>query len=92
MRFLGHDTMATNLRPHRLDEVFNSGTFYRAEDCVMPHSKEPAMRLPNNWHRRVRSAIVHAASMATIAFTHALARVANNPDAQLRAQAEIDRL
>jgi putative transposase len=30
--------------------------------------------------------------MATIAFTHALARVANNPDAQIRAQVEIDRL
>jgi hypothetical protein len=30
--------------------------------------------------------------MATIAFTHALARVANDPDAQIRAQEEIDRL
>jgi putative transposase len=30
--------------------------------------------------------------MATISFTHALARVANNPDAQVRAQVEIDRL
>ena len=58
----------------------------------MSTSKGPAVRLPNNWPRRVRSAIVHAASMATIAFTHALARVANNPDAQIRAQAEIARL
>ncbi len=55
-------------------------------------SVTPSMRLPTNWHRHVRSAIVHAASMATIAFTHALARVANNPDAQIRAKAEIDRL
>jgi len=30
--------------------------------------------------------------MATIAFTHAVARAANHPDAQVRAQAEIDRL
>ena len=58
----------------------------------MPSSKEHPLRLPKNWHRHVRSAIVHAASMATIAFTHALARVANNPDAQVQAQAEIDRL
>ena len=48
--------------------------------------------LPRHWSRHVRSAIVHAASMATIAFTHALARAANNPDAQVRAQAELDRL
>ena len=58
----------------------------------MSTSKAPAVRLPNNWPRHVRSAIVHAVSMATIAFTHALARVANDPDAQIRAQAEIDRL
>ena len=50
------------------------------------------VRLPAVWPRFVRSAIIHAVSMATIAFTHALARVANNPDAQIRAQAEIDRL
>jgi len=49
-------------------------------------------RLPKNWGRRVRSAVVHAVSMATIAFTHALARVANDPDAQVRAEVEIDRL
>lgn len=48
--------------------------------------------LPQHWSRHVRSAIVQAISMATIAFTHALARVANDPDAQIRAQAEIDRL
>ena len=58
----------------------------------MSTSKGPAVRLPNNWPRHVRSAIIHAVSMATIAFTHALARAANNPDAQIRAQAEIDRL
>ncbi len=40
----------------------------------------------------MRSAIIHTVSMATIAFTHALARVANNPDAQIRAQAEIAQL
>ena len=49
-------------------------------------------RLPKHWSRHIRSAIVHATSMATIAFTHALARAANHPDAQLRARAEIDRV
>jgi len=49
-------------------------------------------RLPKHWSRHIRSAIVHATSMATIAFTHALARAANHPDAQLRARAEIDGL
>jgi putative transposase len=58
----------------------------------MPLSNEPAMRLPAHWPRHVRSAIVHAVSMATIALTHALARAANHPDGQIRAQAEIDRL
>ena len=55
-------------------------------------SVTPRLRLPKNWHRHVRSAIVHAVSMATIAFTQALARVANDPDAQVRAEVEIDRL
>lgn len=55
-------------------------------------SAKPKLRLPKNWHRHVRSAIIHAVSMATIEFTRALARVANNPDAQVRAQVEIDRL
>ncbi len=58
----------------------------------MPSSKDLAMRLPDHWPRQVRSAIVHTISMATVGFTHAMARVANNPDAQIRAQAEIDRL
>ena len=58
----------------------------------MPSSKEPSLRLPEHWSRHLRSAIVHAASLATIAFTRALARVANNPDVQIRAQGEIDRL
>ena len=52
----------------------------------------PNLRLPKNWHRQVRSAIVHGVSMATIAFTHAVARAADSPDTQIRAQAEIDRL
>jgi transposase InsO family protein len=58
----------------------------------MSPSSSQTIPLPKGWSRHVRSAIVHAVSMATIAFTHALARVANNPDAQIRAQVEIDRL
>ena len=55
-------------------------------------SRDTQLPLPSHWHRHVRSAIVHAASMAAIAFTHAVARVANHPDARIRVQAEIDRL
>ena len=55
-------------------------------------SSDRRIPLPRHWSRRVRSAIVHAASMATIAFTHAVARAANHPDARIRAQAEIVRL
>ena len=58
----------------------------------MSPSSSQTIPLPRGWHRRVRSAIVHTISMATIAFTHALARAANHPDAQVRAQADIDRL
>jgi len=55
-------------------------------------SRDPRIKLPEHRSRHIRSAIVHAVSMTTIAFTHALARVANDPDAQIRAEAEIDRL
>jgi hypothetical protein len=58
----------------------------------MSPSASQAVPLPKGWSRHVRSSIIHAVSMATIAFTHALARVANDPDAQIRAQEEIDRL
>ncbi len=34
------------------------------------------LSLPKDWPDRVRSAIVHTVSIATVAFTHALARVA----------------
>ncbi len=54
--------------------------------------KSQGIPLLKGWSRHIRSAIVHAESMATIAFTRALARAANNADAQIRAQAEIDRL
>lgn len=39
--------------------------------------RAPGIRPPEHWSRRVRSAIVRAASMATIAFARALARAAN---------------
>ena len=48
--------------------------------------------LPRHWLGRVRSAIVHAVSMASIAFTITQARVAKHVDARVRAQSEIDRL
>jgi len=58
----------------------------------MSPSPSQTIHLPKAWSRHVRSAIVHAVSMATIAFTHAVARAADSPDTQIRAQAEIDRL
>ena len=58
----------------------------------MSASSSQTITLPKGWPRLVRSAIVHAASMAAIAFTHAVARAANHPDARIRAQAEIVRL
>ncbi len=58
----------------------------------MSPSSSQTIPLPKGWSRHVRSAIIHAASMATIAFTHAVACAANHSDARIRAQAEIDRL
>ena len=50
------------------------------------------MLLPNRWPRYVRSAIVHAVSMAHVAFTAIQARAENHFDARTRLQATNDRL
>jgi transcriptional regulator with XRE-family HTH domain len=46
--------------------------------------------LPRHWPRRVRSAIVHAVSMADVAFTATRANVENHFDERIRVQAEND--
>ena len=53
---------------------------------------EPALRLPKHWPRRVRSAVVHAVSMANVAFTAARSHAEHQFDVRARRQAENDRL
>jgi hypothetical protein len=48
--------------------------------------------LPKHWPRRVRSAIVHAISMANVAFTASQARVEKHFLARTHLQATNDRL
>ena len=50
------------------------------------------LRLPNHWPRHVRSAVVHALSMARVAFTATQARAENHFDARTRFQGTNDRL
>jgi transcriptional regulator with XRE-family HTH domain len=46
--------------------------------------------LPRGWSRHVRSAIVHAVSMASVVFTATCARSANDPNGQIPQQVELD--
>ena len=50
----------------------------------------PGIPLPAHWPRRVRSAIVHAVSMANVVFTATRARAAKDPDGQIPLRAELD--
>jgi len=50
------------------------------------------VQLPKRWPRHVRSAIVHAVSMASLAFTASQARAENHSCARTRLQATSDRL
>ena len=52
--------------------------------------QDQTLRLPAAWPRHVRSAIVHAVSMANVAFTATRARAANHFNARVRLQAELD--
>jgi hypothetical protein len=49
------------------------------------------VRLPKHWPRRVRSAVVHAVSMASVAFTATQARAENHFRARTRLQATNNR-
>jgi len=55
-------------------------------------SIERRIPLPQHWPRRVRSAVVHAVSMANTAFTVTLSHAENHFNARVRLQAENDRL
>lgn len=46
--------------------------------------------VPRRWSRHVRSAIVHAVSMANVAFTATRARAARHFNVRVRLQAELD--
>ena len=50
------------------------------------------LRLPENWPRQVRSAVVHAVSMAHTAFSTACGRVEHRFDELVRLRADNDRL
>jgi len=52
----------------------------------------PALSLPKSWSRRVRSAVLHAISLARFAVTHGRAHAAGSRKARFRQQAGIDRL
>ena len=56
----------------------------------MSPSTSHAIPLPKGWPRRVRSAIVHATSMANVAFNVARAHADNQYDARIRLQAQLD--
>ena len=58
----------------------------------MRPSTEPKLRLPKHWPRRVRSAVVHAVSMASVAFTATRVQAENQFNRGTRVQSEIDRL
>jgi hypothetical protein len=59
----------------------------------MPASHDRVIRfLPKGWPRRVRSAAVHAVSMANVVFTVTRSRAENHFNARVRLQAENDRL
>ena len=51
-----------------------------------------SLPLPRGWHRRVRSAAVHAISLANLAFTKTLSWAADGLNPRLRLQAELERL
>jgi len=55
-------------------------------------SIERRIPLPQHWPRRVRSAVVHAVSMANTAFTVTRSHAENHFNARVRLQAENDRL
>ena len=46
--------------------------------------------LPDGWPRRVRSAVVHAISLAQTSMTHARSVAANSINARIRLKLEID--
>ena len=52
----------------------------------------PRIPLPNGWSRRVRSAVIHAISLAHFSLTSTRSQAANSWNARIRLKAENDRL
>jgi len=57
---------------------------------MIPTGSQRGTPLPSHWPCRVRSAIVHAVSMANVAFTIVRAHAERHFDARVRLQAELD--
>ena len=67
--------------------------FLADPEATMPGaSPMPSIPLPKNWPRQVRSAIVHAISMAGTAFSLGRSRTQLSFDARVRLQTDIERL
>ena len=54
--------------------------------------RSASIPLPQGWSRHVRSAVVHAVSMANVAFIASRSRAEHQFDARARLQADVDRL
>ena len=59
----------------------------------MPHDhRGPSVRLPRNWHRHVRSSVLHVISLAQFVVVHTRGWAVNSINARIRLKAEADRL
>ncbi len=55
-------------------------------------TRAPRIPLPNGWSQRVRSAVIHAISLAHFSLTSTRSWAANSWNARIRLKAENDRL
>ncbi len=55
-------------------------------------TRAPRIPLPNGWSQRVRSAVIHAISLAHFSLTSTCSWAANSWNARIRLKAENDRL
>jgi len=59
---------------------------------MQDNRRDPNIPLPPNWPRRVRSAVVHAISLAQTSLTLARGWAANSANARIRLKTENDQL
>ena len=58
---------------------------------MLANANDRRTPLPKHWSRHVRSAVVHAVSMASAAFAMSCARAESRFNARVRLQADVDR-